>query len=78
MENHVPHINVPIELNQDTLEFACERRNHLQRKRHAKQCTESAMPSEMPQDRNNRLCRERQIVQQTATCVQPFIGNDAL
>jgi hypothetical protein len=29
MENHVPHINVPAEFNQDTLEYACERHNRL-------------------------------------------------
>jgi len=29
LENHVPHINVPIEFNQDTSKFACERRNYL-------------------------------------------------
>jgi hypothetical protein len=37
MENHVPHIHVPTEFNQGTLESTHERRNHLQRKRRAKQ-----------------------------------------
>ncbi len=29
LENHVPHINVPAEFNQDTSKSACERRNRL-------------------------------------------------
>jgi hypothetical protein len=29
LENLVPHINAPTEFNQDMLEFARERRNHL-------------------------------------------------
>jgi hypothetical protein len=37
LENHVPHIDVPIEFNQRTLESAHERPNCLQRERHAKQ-----------------------------------------
>jgi hypothetical protein len=35
LENHVPHIDVPIEFNQGTLESAHERRNRLQKKRRA-------------------------------------------
>ncbi len=38
LENHVPHIDVPTEFNQGTSESAHERRNHLQKKRHAQQC----------------------------------------
>jgi len=37
LENHVPHIDVPAEFNQGTLESARERRNRLKRERHAKQ-----------------------------------------
>jgi hypothetical protein len=37
LENPVPHIDVPVEFNQGTLESADERCNHLQRKRRAKQ-----------------------------------------
>jgi hypothetical protein len=50
LENHVPHINIPIEFNQDMLESARERHNHLLRKRRAKQHTEPAGPFEMPQE----------------------------
>ncbi len=78
MENLVPHINVPIEFNQHTSKSASERRNHLLRKRHAKQRTELAEPSEMPQERSNRLCWERRTVQQVASHAQPSLGNDAL
>jgi len=35
--NHVPHIDVPAEFNQGMSESAHERRNRLQRERHAKQ-----------------------------------------
>jgi hypothetical protein len=37
LENHVPHIDVPTEFNQGTLESAHERHNRLKRERHAKQ-----------------------------------------
>ncbi len=37
MENHVPHINVPVEFHQGTSESAHERCNRLQRERCAKQ-----------------------------------------
>jgi hypothetical protein len=37
LENHVPHIDVPIEFNQGTSESARERHNCLKRERHAKQ-----------------------------------------
>jgi hypothetical protein len=37
LENHVPHIDVPIEFNQGTSESARECHNRLQRERHAKQ-----------------------------------------
>jgi hypothetical protein len=37
LENHVPHIDVPVEFNQGTSESAHEHRNHLQRERRAKQ-----------------------------------------
>jgi hypothetical protein len=37
LENHVPHIDVPIEFNQGTSEFARGRHNRLKRERHAKQ-----------------------------------------
>jgi hypothetical protein len=56
LENLVPHINVPAEFNQETSEFARECHNRLQRKRRARQRTESAEPSEMPQEQSNRLC----------------------
>jgi hypothetical protein len=36
LENHVPHIDVPVEFNQGTLAFAHEHRYRLQRERHAK------------------------------------------
>jgi len=36
LENLVPHIDVPAEFNQGTLESAHERRNRLQKKRRAK------------------------------------------
>jgi hypothetical protein len=36
LENHVPHINVPVEFHQGTSKSAHERRNHLQRERRAK------------------------------------------
>jgi hypothetical protein len=36
LENHVPHINVRVEFNQDMLEYACEHRNRLQREQHAR------------------------------------------
>jgi hypothetical protein len=55
LENHVPHINVIVEFNQDTSKSACERRNRLQRERCARQCIESPRPSEMAQERNNCL-----------------------
>ncbi len=58
LENHVPHINVQAEFNQDILEFACERHNRLQRERRAKQCIKSVGPSETPQARSNHLYRE--------------------
>jgi hypothetical protein len=32
----------------------------------------------MPQERNNRLCREQRTVQQATTRAQPSLGNDAL
>ncbi len=78
LENHVPHINVLAEFNQDTSEFAHECRNHLQRERRARQRTESAGPFEMPQERSNRLCQERGTVQQAIARAQPSFGNDAL
>jgi hypothetical protein len=37
LENHVPHIDVPVEFNQGTSKSAHECRNRLQRERHAKQ-----------------------------------------
>ncbi len=37
LENLVPHIDVPAEFNQGTLESAHERRNRLQREQRAKQ-----------------------------------------
>ncbi len=78
METPIPHINVPTKFNQDTLKSAHERHNHLQKERRAKQCIESAGPSETPQEQSNRLCQERQIVQQAAACAQLFLGNDTL
>ncbi len=50
LENPFPHIDVPTEFNQDTLESAHERRNHLQRERHARQRTKLAGPSETLQE----------------------------
>ncbi len=47
LENHVPHIDVPAEFNQDTSESAHERCNRLQSERRARQRTKSAGPSEM-------------------------------
>ncbi len=32
----------------------------------------------MPQERSNRMCRERRTVQQATTRVHPSLGNDAL
>jgi len=55
LENHVPHINVPVEFNQDMSESTRECHNRLQRERRAKQCMESARPFETPQERSNRL-----------------------
>ncbi len=78
MENLIPHINVPAEFNQDTLESTHERHHRLLRKRHARQRIKSSGPSEMPQERSNCLCQERQIVQQTVARAQPSLGNDAL
>ncbi len=78
MENLVPHINVPVVFNQNTSEFARERCNCLQKERHARQHTELAEPSETPQERSSRLCRERRTVQQATACAQPSLGNDAL
>jgi hypothetical protein len=37
LENHVPHIDVLLEFNQGTSKSTHERRNFLQRERHAKQ-----------------------------------------
>jgi hypothetical protein len=48
LENHVPHIDVPIEFNQGTSEFARECHNRLKRERHAKQ-------REQPSIRNDTL-----------------------
>jgi len=56
LENHVPHINVPVEFNQNMSKSAHERRNRLQKKRPTKQHTELVGPSKSPQERNNRLC----------------------
>jgi len=50
LENHVPHINVLAEFNQDTSEFACERCNRLQRERCAMQHIKLVGPFEMPQE----------------------------
>jgi len=36
LEKHVPHINIPAEFNEDTSEFARERRNRLLRERRAR------------------------------------------
>ncbi len=55
LENHFPHIDVPAEFNQDTLESAHERHNRLQRERRARQCTKSAGPSKMLQEQSNHL-----------------------
>jgi len=76
--NLVPHINAPTEFNQDKSKFTRERRNRLRRKWHARQHLEFTGPSEMPQDRNNRLCQERKTVQQATSRAQPSLGNDAL
>jgi hypothetical protein len=62
LENHVPHINAPAEFNQDTSEFAHERRNCLQSELHARQCIELTMPTKTPQERRNCLCREQHTV----------------
>jgi len=78
LENLVPHINVPVEFNQDTLESAREHCNCLQRERRARQRIELAGPFETPQERSNCLCREQRTVQQIAPCAQPSLGNDAL
>ncbi len=78
LENHVPHIDVTAAFNQDTSESTHERHSRLQRKCRAKQCTKSAEPFEMSEERSNRLCREQQIVQQAGARAQPFLGNDAL
>jgi hypothetical protein len=78
LENLVPHIDVPVEFNQDTSESAHERHSRLQRKQRAKQCTKSTEPSETSQERSNRLCREQRTVQQAAARAQPSLGNDAL
>jgi hypothetical protein len=66
LENHVPHINVPVEFNQDASNFAREHCNHLLKEQRAMQRTESTKPSKMPQERSNRLCQEQRIVQQVA------------
>jgi hypothetical protein len=50
LENHVPHINAPIEFNQDMSESARERHNRLQKKQRARQHIESVGPFEMPQE----------------------------
>jgi len=59
LENPVPYIDVLAEFNQDMSKSAHERCSRLQRKRHAKQHTKSTEPSEMSQERNDHLCRER-------------------
>jgi hypothetical protein len=59
LENPVPHIDVPVEFNQDTLESAHERHNRLQREWRARQRTKSAEPFETLQEQSNHLCRER-------------------
>jgi len=48
LHNMPPHIDVPAKFNQGTSEFIDERRNRLQRKRHAQQC-------EQPSLRNDAL-----------------------
>jgi hypothetical protein len=48
LENHVPHINAPAKFHQDTLESTHERRNCLQKERHAMQRTELGGPSQTP------------------------------
>ncbi len=78
MENHVPHIDVSTEFNQDMSKSARERRNRLLKKQHAMQRTESAEPSKTPQERSNHLCQERQTVQQATTRAQPSLNNDTL
>jgi hypothetical protein len=78
LENLVPHINVPVEFNQDTLKSARERRNRLLREQHARQCTKSIGPSETPQNRSNHLCRKQRTVQQVVARAQPSLSNDAL
>jgi hypothetical protein len=55
LENPFPHIDVPTEFNQDTLESAHERCNRLQREHHARQRTKSAGPSETLQEQSNHL-----------------------
>ncbi len=50
MENLVPHINVPVELNQNMTESAREHPNHLQRKRRARQHIELARPLPLFED----------------------------
>jgi hypothetical protein len=47
LENHVPHINVLAEFNQNTTESACERHNHLWREQCARQRTESTGPLQL-------------------------------
>jgi len=78
LENHVPHIDVPVTFNQDTSESAHEHHSRLQRKRCAKQCIKSTKPSETSKERSNRVCQEQQTVQQATACAQPSLGNDAL
>jgi hypothetical protein len=56
LENLVPHINVPVEFNQDTSKSACERRNCLHREQYARQRAELAGPSKTPQEQSNCLC----------------------
>jgi hypothetical protein len=46
LENHVPHINVPIEFNQGTSESVRERHNRLKRERHAKQREQPSLRSD--------------------------------
>jgi len=78
LENPIPHIDVPIEFNQNTSESAHERRNRLQKERRARQRAKLAGPSETLQERSNRLCGEWRNVQQATACAQPSLGNDAL
>jgi hypothetical protein len=78
LENPFPHIDVPAEFNQDTLESAHECCIHLQRERCAKQRTKSAGPFETLQERSNHLCQERRTIQQTSAHAQPSFGNDTL